>query len=328
MKVSKVVMIVVALHVLVIGGIFTFEGCSRSHVQAPDVAATDNQSTQQVADATSPTDPLAVPTNMTAAVPGATSTSSAPMATDATAVAPTTAPVAPATTAPATATYTVKKGDSLWKIAKAEGTTMGALMQANNLTKTSKLKIGQSLAIPAKAEASSTVAAATTAPAATAAAPEASGASYTVKSGDSLWKIANRNGVTVVALKQANNLSNDRLKIGQKLTIPAKAQAAAATTASATTHAVATGSVYNQWEEPGKNFVENGQTIHVIDFNESLSAVATKYGVSTKALMAANNITDARNIHPGQRLVIPTAAAPSADTGLTAPVVQTTASVR
>ena len=43
MKVSKVVMIVVALHVLVIGGIFIFEGCSRAKTSA--VETVDSQST-------------------------------------------------------------------------------------------------------------------------------------------------------------------------------------------------------------------------------------------------------------------------------------------
>ena len=39
MKVSKVVLIVVALHVLVIGGIFVFEGCSRAKSNVPAVAS-------------------------------------------------------------------------------------------------------------------------------------------------------------------------------------------------------------------------------------------------------------------------------------------------
>ncbi len=41
MKVSKVVLIVVALHALVIGGIFVFEGCSRSKTATTDMAANE-----------------------------------------------------------------------------------------------------------------------------------------------------------------------------------------------------------------------------------------------------------------------------------------------
>lgn len=45
---------------------------------------------------------------------------------------------------------------------------------------------------------------------------------YKVRSGDNLSKIAKRHGVTVDAIKKANNLSNDRLSVGQKIKIPAK----------------------------------------------------------------------------------------------------------
>jgi len=47
MKVSKVVLIVVALHVLVIGGIVVFEGCSRVKSSTPDMAANESLPGQQ-----------------------------------------------------------------------------------------------------------------------------------------------------------------------------------------------------------------------------------------------------------------------------------------
>lgn len=49
---------------------------------------------------------------------------------------------------------------------------------------------------------------------------KASTNTYTVKSGDSLWKIARDHQTTVSALREANQLTSDRLNIGQKLTIP------------------------------------------------------------------------------------------------------------
>lgn len=45
---------------------------------------------------------------------------------------------------------------------------------------------------------------------------------YTVASGDSLWKIANKHSITINALKEANQLKSDRLSVGQTLLIPAK----------------------------------------------------------------------------------------------------------
>jgi LysM repeat protein len=216
---------------------------------------------------------------------------------------------APSPQSPATRIYVVKKGDSLWKIAKLEGVSVGDLTRANNLTKTSALKIGQKLQVPQsiKAEKSSPAMAsiipsATGSPAADSAtaAPvsDASGTLYTVKSGDSLWKIARQQNVTVAAIKQANNLSSDALKIGQKLWMPA---ASAPATASA---GIATPSHATDWREPGQ-YMENGQTIHIVDFNESPVTIAKKYGIRTDDLMKANNITDATRVPYGQRLVIP-----------------------
>ena len=222
MKVSKVVLIVVALHVLVIGGIFIFEGCSRAKSVTPQMA--DNESMPGVTNALASTTPAPLPDASLA--PAATAPAPVPAAV---ATAPTPTPVT------AAKTYAVKKGDSLYKIAKAEKITVDQLAKANNLSKTSLLKIGQKLAIPAvaRAEAAATMMASATAPAATA----AGGNSYEVQIGDSLWKIAKNQGTTIAALKQANNLSSDALKVGQKLVIPAKA--APATPATATTGAPA-----------------------------------------------------------------------------------------
>ena len=58
------------------------------------------------------------------------------------------------------------------------------------------------------------------------------------------------------------------------------------------------------WREPGK-YTEKGQTIHVVDFNESPAIIAKQYGIKTEDLLKANNISDARKVQYGQRLVIP-----------------------
>ena len=317
MKVSKVVLIVVALHVLVIGGIFIFEGCSRAKTNVPEMASNESPVGQQ-------------PESLT---PTAPSDQAMPNP-QGPAAASTLAPAAPTTSAEATSpasptrTHVVKKGDSLWKIAKAEGISVGELSRVNNLTKTSTLKVGQKLTIPAAKTETPTVAAASVAPVSTdataAAAPAAdvSGANYSVKSGDSLWKIARQQNVSVAAIKQANNLTSDSLKVGQKLRIPVAS--AAASTANAGTAASAT----TAWREPG-TYKENGQTIHIVDFNESPAVIAKKYGIKTDDLLKANNITDVKKVQYGQRLVIPlpqqTAAAPAAPAPAPAtPVVNTT----
>ncbi len=316
MKVSKVVLIVVALHVLVIGGIFIFEGCSRSKTSTPEMAANETLPGQQPEGVTP-----AATGNQAVSIPNPQGPAAANSLTPA-------APATPPETtppAPATRTHVVKKGESLWKIAKVEGLSVGELSRANNLTKTGTLKIGQKLTIPAAKTAAPTVAAASVAPVSTdagaAAAPAAdvSGANYTVKSGDSLWKIARQQNVSVAALKQANSLTSDSLKVGQKLRIPT-ANVAAASTASAGTAAASSAA----WREPG-TYTENGQTIHIVDFNESAAVIAKKYGIKTEDLLKANNISDVKKIQYGQRLVIPlpqqNAPAPATPVATAAPAV-------
>src|ERR1035437_7687806 len=214
MKVSKVVLIVVALHVLVIGGIVVFEGCSRSKTGTPDMAANEpsdsmmpGATNNQMASIPNPQGPGAANSLAPNSVPGNET------------VAPT-ASATPPVSATGARTYVVKKGDSLWKISKLEGISVGELSRANSLTKTSTLKVGQKLAVPAMAKAEKTnVATASVVPASadattpsptmpagtTAGTTDSGGGSYTVKSGDSLWKIARLQNVSVAAIKQANN---------------------------------------------------------------------------------------------------------------------------
>ncbi len=95
--------------------------------------------------------------------------------------------------------YIVKKGDSLYSIARTYNTSVEAIKNANNLT-SNALSIGQELIIPEKANTSQIT--------------------YTVNKGDSLWAIANKYDTTVDAIKSANNLSSNSLSIGQQLIIP------------------------------------------------------------------------------------------------------------
>lgn len=97
-----------------------------------------------------------------------------------------------------TISYTVKAGDNLWSIAQRYGTTVNAIKQASGIT-SDVLQIGQVLRIPLS---------------------DGPYVEYTVKSGDTLWRLAITYGTTVNAIKQANGLTSDTLRIGQVLRIP------------------------------------------------------------------------------------------------------------
>ncbi len=138
-------------------------------------------------------------------------------------------PVVPETTpppaVPAGATeYAIVKGDYLDKIAKNFHVTVKAIEDANPGIQPTKLNIGQKIQIPAPSAVPVSAVGGTAAPESVSAA----GASvYTVKSGDTLTKIANQHGVSLKALRAANSLKTDSIKVGQKLTIPVKASAPA-----------------------------------------------------------------------------------------------------
>jgi len=118
--------------------------------------------------------------------------------------------------------YVVVKGDSFSKIAKKFGVSVKAIQAANPGVEPTKLKVGQKLSIPASSGGASAM---TGGPVSTGSG--VGGETYTVKSGDTLSKIAKAHGTTVKALRAENNLTTDHILVGKKLKIPAKAEAAA-----------------------------------------------------------------------------------------------------
>jgi LysM repeat protein len=132
---------------------------------------------------------------------------------------------APAVTETAMTEYVVVKGDSFAKIAKKFSVSVKAIKAANPGVEPTKLKVGQKLSIPASS--GGATASAATASALTPASSSTGGETYTVKSSDTLTKIAKANGTTVKAIESENNLSTTKIKVGQKLKIPAKAEVAA-----------------------------------------------------------------------------------------------------
>ena len=149
--------------------------------------------------------------------------------------------------------YTVKKGDSLWKIANKYNTTVEKLKSANDL-KTNTLSVGQKLVIPSISVS-----------------PEVSD-TYIVQKGDSLWSIANKFNMTVSELKNLNNLTNNLLSIGQVLKI--------------------------------KDSSNNGKTTYTVQKGDSLWVIANKYGITTEELKSYNNLTS-NLLSIGQVLKIP-----------------------
>lgn len=247
---------IVAVHAVLIFGVLMQGGCKKDEPK-PTTETFPGQPTAPLANtdtnapyygspnggpATPATDPLAsVPAAPAAGAPvtppaaPSVATPATPTAAHPTAPAIDTgmaaAPAAPAEAAGPVQQYKVAKGDNFYTIAKKNKITVAKLTAANPGVDSSKLKIGQTLNIPAPA--ATTAPATSTASASAPAAPAAEAASgatttYEVKSGDTLFGISKKTGASVKAIRAANNMKTDRINVGMKLKIPAKATASAA----------------------------------------------------------------------------------------------------
>jgi len=140
--------------------------------------------------------------------------------------------------------YKIQKGDLLSTLATKNGVTIGAILKANPNLDPKKLRIGQTIKIPAPAPA-----AATTSVAGTGSTPPtgalgstpgaATGTAmgtYVVKKGDTLTKIAKAHGITVNQLRAANNMKTTQVQVGKVLKIPARSQKTAAANTNTALH--------------------------------------------------------------------------------------------
>ncbi len=191
--------------------------------------------------------------------------------------------------------YTVKRGDSLWAIARRYGVSVNELYAANNLTENSVIREGQQIQIPV--EAGSAPVRTETSQASPPSTSEQATTSYTVQRGDSLSRIANRFDTTVNALKAANNKSSDLIRVGETLVVPGGGTAAAATTTSPTTQSTAT--------TTRSAATPSGATqTHTVKAGEYPGQIARQYGMTANELLALNNISDPRRLRIGQELMV------------------------
>jgi LysM repeat protein len=261
----------------------------------------------------------------------------------------------------ATTTYTIAKGDSLSVICKRHKLDQAEVMALNGIKDANKLRIGQKIILPGKSDMPAADVKKPAKTTATKSTSKTSGKSarssgkssaksaassdpnaYTVKSGDSLSVIAKKFKTTSAAIRQANNISGDKIVVGQKLTIPGGHAAAAAPVAPAVpaapdAPAVAPAAPAAPAEPVAPAVTPAGQDItppsdtedvkapaaaapapaapaapaagtrsHTVDKGEDLYTVAMMYGVSVTDLKQVNGLNDTA-LTPGQVLKIPSA---------------------
>jgi LysM repeat protein len=166
----------------------------------------------------------------------------------------------------------VKPGETLSEIAERYGTTVQRLMQLNNLQTPQDLWAGSRIQVPGASSSSAGV-------------PGRSSGTgnYTVKSGETLSEIAERYGTTVQRLMQLNNLQTPQdLWAGSRIQVPG------ASTPSRTTGT--------------RPPVNRNAREHRVQPGETLSEIASLYGIPMSRLVALNGLSQPNNVQAGTTL--------------------------
>jgi len=197
----------------------------------------------------------------------------------------------------ALASYTVQAGDTVAAIAGRHGLSTASVLALNGLGWKSLIFPGQVLKLAAGAK---------TSPAAT---PH-EGGRYTIVKGDTVSRIAARFGVSVESVLSANGLGwSSIIYPGQTIAIPATTPAAAPEIEL----------VSDVSPEPAPTSPppapSSPTTTYTVKSGDTISGIASRFGVSTQAVLDANGLNSSSIIYPGGSLVIPAAGGASSGGG-------------
>lgn len=177
-------------------------------------------------------------------------------------------------------THVVRRGETLSGIAALYGVSANELMTTNNIRSARRLQINQRLVIPGRMGSNSVV---------QAAASEGGRKVHTVSRGDSLSRIASRNGVTVKQIQTWNNMGrNTRIHINDRLYVSDPG-------------AIPSTSLTQTVSSPPPSAKPEYYTVRRGDYP---GKIARDQGVKLNELLAWNNLTSRSVIRVGDRLKV------------------------
>ncbi|WP_084005076.1 lytic transglycosylase [Gilvimarinus polysaccharolyticus] len=183
--------------------------------------------------------------------------------------------------------YKIRSGDSLIRIANNHNTNVEALKSANQL-RSSRIRAGDTLLIPT-ASAGADYYELSVNQRRLGSQKRSKGNSngekinYTVRKGDSFWRIANNHQVSVSSLARWNGMSpRDTIKPGQKLVVWSK----------------------NIKEQTGDKDAVTRKLSYKVRNGDSLARIASRFNVSIKDITRWNKVSSKKYIHPGQQLTL------------------------
>lgn len=200
--------------------------------------------------------------------------------------------------------YTVQSGDTLSGIALKFSTTSSKLAQLNSISNPNLIYVGQRLLVNQSSNSNSSSSGQSSS---TTTNTEASAASYTVKSGDTLSGIANQYNTTVNQIVSLNQLSNPNLiYVGQVLKLKNSQTTNSSSSSSSSTAATTVGT-------------------YTVKAGDTLSAIASRYSTSSSTLASLNSLSNPNLIYVGQVLKVSSNASISSSTNSSANSTVTTA---
>jgi membrane-bound lytic murein transglycosylase D len=170
--------------------------------------------------------------------------------------------------------YTVRRGDTMWDIARAFGTTVDALRRTNYIGRGSRIYVGQKLKIPTSAHRTPSSSSSSSGYASKSQSSSGGSATkHTVRAGDTIWDIARKYGTTTARIRSLNGLGrSSRIYPGQVLTV----------------------------SDGGSG----DYVIHKVRRGDTLSRIAQKYRTNISRIISANDIDDPDELRVGTRLKI------------------------
>ncbi|MBF0241600.1 MAG: LysM peptidoglycan-binding domain-containing protein [Desulfamplus sp.] len=180
--------------------------------------------------------------------------------------------------------HKVKRGETLFSVAKKYGITMGDLAAANNISTKYSISAGKVIKIPEDTASTQyrTSKEAKKSQEASGSKKVASNNSvkYKVKQGDTMWSIAKRHNTTPDAIKAANSLSDYTVNEGKEITIPKT----------------------KSLEQ--KTGVNPKKSTHWVKSGDTPFTIAQKYNMSVQRLFDLNRLSKSSKIFPGQKLLV------------------------
>ena len=211
-------------------------------------------------------------------------------------------------------TYTVVSGDGLYAIARKTGTAIEDLLSLNGLSLNSTIYPGQVLKLSSSSETSASEETNSTeeessnstqeTPSEESAASSeqaATGGTYTVVSGDGLYAIARKTGISIEDLLSLNGLSlNSTIYPGQVLKLSANSEAATAEESTEST----TEETQEEATTPEETTPSTNAKMYYVHSGDSLYRIAHNHGISLSTLLEWNHLSVDSIIHPGQGLMV------------------------